>query len=233
LVQAWVNGSVPNYGILLDQPALNSYAGYYSSEYPTTAQRPQLVLCYTGSGPLIPTATPNPTQTPVPTATPTPTKTATPGAPCSLYPIALHTSTLDGAPVGQEIVDIYNGQGPGNFGWLSWTGEQGVPTLATSLTPPGNSQTYLNPGNPLDHTVSIADWVFGRPGVANSSSVRAALDGLLPLVITVPVWDQSTGQGSSLSYRVAGFARVQLTGYRLPGQNRISAIFWGYTTCQP
>jgi hypothetical protein len=47
----------------------------------------------------------------------------------------------------------------------------------------------------------------------------------------VPVWDEATGQGNNLKYRVVGFGRVQITDYRLPGQNRISAIFWGATTC--
>lgn len=74
-------------------------------------------------------------------------------------------------------------------------------------------------------------WVRGKPGVSNAKAVRNALDTLKTTVITVPVWDEATGQGNNLKYRVVGFARVQIADYRLPGQNRISAVFWGATTC--
>jgi hypothetical protein len=52
------------------------------------------------------------------------------------------------------------------------------------------------------------------------------------LTITVPVWNTATGQGSNTRYHGVGFARIWITDYRLPGQNRISAIFWGMTSCQ-
>jgi hypothetical protein len=132
---------------------------------------------------------------------------------------------------GQPLPDIYNGTGPGNFGWLSWTGEQGVPALVNSLTPPGDSYAYVNPFDPNDHSLSPGDWVHGRPGVANARSVRDALDVLESMVIDVPVWYGATGQGSNLKYYVLGFARIQITDYRLPGQNRISAIYLGLTSC--
>ena len=151
---------------------------------------------------------------------------------CDLYPIALHTSTLDGKATGTALGNIFNGAGTGNFGWLTWFGSPNVPTLATSLTPPGDSDTYVNPNDSSDTNVTVGDWVQGSPGVSNASSVRAALDTLKTIDITVPVWDQSTGTGNNLNYRVAAFANVRITDYRLPSQNRISATFLGYnTTC--
>src|SRR3712207_3146645 len=57
-------------------------------------------------------------------------------AACELYPIALFHETLRSASPGDVIADIYNGVQPGNFGWLSWTGDQTAPVLARSLTPP-------------------------------------------------------------------------------------------------
>jgi VCBS repeat-containing protein len=181
------------------------------------------------------TSTHTPTPTPTQTYTPSPTPTATfTAAPCALYPIALNANTIANAQVGQALPDVLNGTGPGNFGWMSWTGAQGVPALVNSLTPPGNSNTYINPNNSADHTISVGDWVRGSAGVSNASSIRKALDALKPLVITVPVWDQATGQGANLTYHITGYAKIQITDYRLPGQNRISAIFWGYqTSCQP
>jgi len=150
---------------------------------------------------------------------------------CDLYPIALHADTLGGVEIGQEIEDIYNGAGHGNFGWLTWTGDPSVPVLVQSLTPPGDSYTYVNPHDPDDHVLTVGDWVYGKPGVSNSQAVRDALDGLLNRTIIVPIWDEASGSGSNLAYRVVGFARVRITDYRLPGSDRISVVFQGYAIC--
>src|SRR5207249_8506910 len=137
--------------------------------------------------------------------------------------IALQDKMLVGVPVGGVIQDIYNGFRPGNFGWLTWAGSPSEPKLATSLTPPGNSGTYINPLNRNDHTVSVGDWVRGKPRVPNSRQVRNALDTLKQIDIVVPVWDRAFGSGHGSFYHVARFARVRITDYRLPNQNRISA----------
>ncbi|HEY0734296.1 MAG TPA: hypothetical protein VGD69_05280, partial [Herpetosiphonaceae bacterium] len=107
---------------------------------------------------------------------------------CALYPIALYVGSLNAVPVDTEIVDLLNGTGPGNFGWLTWTGGQSAPTLATSLTPPGDSHTYTNPNNPQDRRVSVGEWVRGTPGVSAGSAVRAALAQLLTTEASVPGW---------------------------------------------
>jgi hypothetical protein len=151
---------------------------------------------------------------------------------CDLYPIALHEKSLVGVPVGGVIRDIYNGVQPGNFGWLTWAGSPSVPTLAKSLTPPGNSRTYTNPNDRNDHVVSVGDWVQGSPGVSNSRQVRDALDTLKQIDITVPVWNQARGKGNNSLYRVVAFARVRLLSYQLPHQNRITARFLGFVSCQ-
>ena len=70
---------------------------------------------------------------------------------CELYPIALSAQTLSNAAPGTILSNIYNGTQPGNFGWLSWGGSPSEPTLVTSLTPPGDSSTYVNPDDPNDH----------------------------------------------------------------------------------
>ncbi|MFT3771345.1 MAG: MopE-related protein [Minicystis sp.] len=46
LVQAWVRGTLPNYGILLEDPGAN-YTNYWSSEYTNFYSRPDLYVCYT------------------------------------------------------------------------------------------------------------------------------------------------------------------------------------------
>ena len=57
-------------------------------------------------------------------------------APSTRLPLAPKRWT--GEPGGQSA-DILKGTGPGNFGWLTWTGNTEVYALAASLTPPGNS----------------------------------------------------------------------------------------------
>jgi hypothetical protein len=39
------------------------------------------------------------------------------------------------------------------------------------------------------------------------------------------------GSGGNLVYRVAGFAKVRITGYRLAGWDHLSVVFEGYTIC--
>ena len=150
---------------------------------------------------------------------------------CDLYPIAISAQTLTNVPEGTVIYDIYNGTQPGNFGWLSWAGSPDEPTLVHSLAVPGDSSTYVNPDNANDHVVSVGDWVQGKPGVSNSNGVRDALNDLEDYEIVVPVWDQVRGQGSQAAYHVCAFARMRILGYRLPSQNRISALFLGYVNC--
>ena len=68
-----------------------------------------------------------------PAAAATPTATSAPAA-CELYPIALHASTV--RPPG-AVVRIVDGTRSGSFGWLSWDGHLGEPSLVSVLTPPG------------------------------------------------------------------------------------------------
>ncbi len=49
LVQEWVNGTVPNYGVLLEQDR-TEYTTYYSSEWSDPTLRPKLEICYTAFG---------------------------------------------------------------------------------------------------------------------------------------------------------------------------------------
>ena len=147
---------------------------------------------------------------------------------CPLYPIALSIDSLVGVNSGDVLADIYNGTRPGNFGWLSWAGSPNEPTLVNSLTPPGNSDTFVNPNDTADHLVSIGDWVSGKPGVTNSAAVRQALTTLKTVDIVVPVWAATTASGHNTLYQVADFARVRITDFQLPQQNRISAIFLGF-----
>ena len=150
---------------------------------------------------------------------------------CPSYPIALPAQLLLNVPTNSVITDIFNGDQLNNFGWLTWTGDSSDSTLLTSLTAPGDSTDYVNPDNPTDQEINAGDWVSGRPGVSNRSSMRSALNNLLGTDIIVPVFDDVRGSGSTLAYHVAGFAHVQLIDYRLPSMNKISIVFIEFTDC--
>jgi Domain of unknown function (DUF5011)/HYR domain len=148
-----------------------------------------------------------------------------------LYPIAVSKDSLAGVAVGDVVANIYNGAKPGNFGWLSWSGNSSAGSLASSLVPPGTSKNYVNPNNPNDHVVSVGDWVRGDSGLSNSKNVRDAMDNLKLMDITVPVYDVTTGSGGNTLYHVVALARFRLTNFDLTAQNKISARFLGYVTC--
>lgn len=71
LVQAWVNGTRPNYGMILISEGLTVEKRFWSSEYSIEEWRPLLYVQYVE-------ATPTPIVTNTPTPTPTPTASLTP-----------------------------------------------------------------------------------------------------------------------------------------------------------
>ena len=150
---------------------------------------------------------------------------------CPLYPIALSAQSLSNVVPGTILTNIWNGSQPGNFGWLSWTGDPDEPTLINSLTQPGDSFTYINPDNHNDHNLVLGDWVSGKPGVSNGKHVRASLDALEGFQITVPIWDQARGEGENTAYHIIGFATVIIIDYHLPSKNQITVEFVGYSDC--
>ena len=87
---------------------------------------------------------------------------------CNLSPIAVKSSVLNGVSLEQLITDLTTGTPSGHEGWLTWAGGVSEGTLATSLTPPGDSDRYVNPDDRTDHVLSIGDWVSARPGAVSS-----------------------------------------------------------------
>ena len=80
------------------------------------------------------------------------------------YPIAVSERLVAGLHVGDSISNLLSGAPEGNRGWLTWTGAMDEPTLARSLTPPGDSITYVDPDDSSDKSLTVGDWVVGRPG---------------------------------------------------------------------
>jgi hypothetical protein len=161
-----------------------------------------------------------------------------------VVPIATHdrvfiTSTDPYSP----CYNIWNGTGPGNFGWLNWSWQA---LYGDPATPPEDCRQddcsaqclgqNLLPEDCNSGFVAVDDWVAGTTGVTSDVKVRKALDHYIDNLIpfTVIVWHEiycgdgqtseecegAEGQGcgpwpSGLHYRVKGFARMQLLGYKL------------------
>ncbi len=153
------------------------------------------------------------------------------GLVCRLYPIGVEAGMVDGAVPGSSIEQMPTGNGTGNYSFLTWAGGNDVPTLAASLIAPGDVESYINPDDPGDNRIEVADWVQGGPGVMNSRAVRDALDALIGVDIVLPLWRENRKQGSNFDYLVDGFAVVELTAYKLKGKGWISFIYKGRDRC--
>ena len=128
---------------------------------------------------------------------------------------------------GQTYNITDGANGPGNFGWLSWTGSNATGTLATSL---------CTPNNPA-YTFPVV--VPGEPGKHNGSDVVACLQYWVTSGATVllPIWDTcgndanaSNGKcnGNNASYHVIGLAAFQLTSFTQPAIDQIQGRFIQY-----
>jgi hypothetical protein len=149
------------------------------------------------------------------------------GAQC-IVPIATHmdafmTATVTSTNPISYCLNIYDGTGPGNFGWLNWSWqitnnpELGLlepeeckqddcssQCLVQNLSPcPKNDPDCCRSG-----FIAVGQWVAGTTGVSSASQVRAQLEKYIgipddpdnpPQPFTIVVWDETymepTGQG--------------------------------------
>ncbi|MBN1886662.1 MAG: hypothetical protein JW850_01675 [Thermoflexales bacterium] len=141
-----------------------------------------------------------------------------------LYPLTRIPPT-GGFVLGEEVIirDAPSGEEsmPGNFGWLTWAGSPDANQLEFSMTPPGDSETYINPHNPNDHSLDPGDWVEGATG--NMAALKKNLDQYwvnTGRIIVFPLFDAFEGVGSNGNYRVVGYGALEITGYNFGGSNK-------------
>jgi hypothetical protein len=116
-----------------------------------------------------------------------------------LLPIAAFDSDYE---AGIEYELTAGDEGPGNFGWLSWSGSVNAPTLANSICYPDNPE------------MTFPVWIEGATGMMNSSSVRNCLDQWLGETVLIPIWGQTNnGGGSHLDYEIITLGAFTLTDY--------------------
>jgi len=121
------------------------------------------------------------------------------------------TAPCEERTYGQTYQLWNNGQlAPGNFGWLDWNG-----------VPVGNSELVQNLFHPSNSgTWHIGDLVPAGPGVKSSSGVRNALNQWIGEHVTIPLYDEITGNGANARYHICGFAEFVLTAYNFHGHNK-------------
>ncbi|MGD9148279.1 MAG: pilus assembly protein TadG-related protein [Anaerolineae bacterium] len=109
------------------------------------------------------------------------------GAGC-VVPIATHTDTIALVAPSDGVtpcVNIWNGEGPGNFGWLNWSWQIANPK-AGAATPPEECKTDDCSSNCLGENldpfadcssgwIAVGDWAAGTTGVSNDVKIRRHL----------------------------------------------------------
>ena len=146
------------------------------------------------------------------------------------------TARITTAPVGQLLPIAANppqpyvaGQtynltegapyGPGNFGWLSWTGSNQTKDLANSVCEPSNP------------ALTLPMFVPGVPGAHNSKDLRDCLQEWVDkgATVLVPIMDIcSPCNGNGAQYRIIGIAAFVLTGFDQPAVGAVEGNFVGY-----
>ncbi|HEX9118880.1 MAG TPA: pilus assembly protein TadG-related protein [Anaerolineae bacterium] len=134
-----------------------------------------------------------------------------------------------------QIYDLWNGGGPGNFGFLSWDGAVNTPYLSSELDP-NFVPDYVDPHGQCGQ-IAIGCWVQGLTGAKASVKgdlkywQEVGLQNGTPMIVVI--WDQSEGQGSHTNYRIAGFAAFIVTDFKLNGQGYINGKFIQWITNAP
>lgn len=107
-----------------------------------------------------------------------------------VVPIATHDKTIDDVGVADDgkvtpCFNIWNGEGPGNFGWLNWSFQIAHPELSADNPPVECKQddcssiclaTNLEPDHCNSGFVRVGDWTAGTTGVSNDVKVRNQLE---------------------------------------------------------
>jgi len=118
--------------------------------------------------------------------------------------------------------------GPGNFGWLSWTGSNDAPSLGESICSPNNTE------------ITFPAWIDGDPGATNARVVRDCVQHWIDTAATVliPIWgpgcsgdvddDGVEGQGNRFEFCIIGLAAFVITAQAQPSITELTGRFVEY-----
>jgi hypothetical protein len=149
---------------------------------------------------------------------------------------------LTAAQPGYIYLARQEGPPNGNFGLLSWDGDGSTPTLATSLTFPGDFETkypgsdadmgttgWAPFGDTGDHDGLLEfpneqgkhEWLEGVDGNVYANNVVEQIEGYVrdQIPVSLIVFDENNGEsGANANYRVRGIIVVKFIGYSFRGQ---------------
>jgi hypothetical protein len=137
-----------------------------------------------------------------------------------LIPIAVQDShgLENGWVESETVVTIFDDapEGSGTFGWVDYNGgSSSAVDLAYSIRNPDSSGVW-----------EIGDLVLGATGISVANDVRAAVDEWENLHFTVPLYQQTTLQGSGMYYVISGFGEFQLLDAQLTGNpKQLTGLF--------
>lgn len=124
--------------------------------------------------------------------------------------------------LNQPVVLWGERNGPGNFGWVRWNGQNpSTPTLEYNIDNPSQSDV-----------VAIGGQIAGHPGVS-FNPVQDNLNAWIGKKITVILYDPTEvrGNGNNLTYTARGFANFVITGtYSHGNHSEIYGSFVEYVT---
>ncbi|NPV07431.1 MAG: VWA domain-containing protein [Anaerolineae bacterium] len=136
-----------------------------------------------------------------------------------LFPAAVSLDTFahnGGVPlIGPPYIFWGDPTAPGSFGWLSWNTDPGHTSNTTLVFNIANRHS--------SGRWHVGDWIPTGPGVMPSHGVSSAIDALIASgenTVTVPVYNAVTGTGEGVHYQVAGFVRLEITGYNFTGKDK-------------
>jgi hypothetical protein len=174
------------------------------------------------------------------------------GPVCFSFPTTVRRSIIEAAAIGQRI-DILDGAGPSDFGWLTWNPHEDDEGYLHDewLYPQLSVNDYTNPASAGwdDHSLNIGDYVTTLGGVVSSSDIRPTLESFAAnnTILVIPVWDdlapngfdnfsnpdKQPGEPANVdAYKIWGFVEVRLDpsgdiGHTLSEDKNIYAFYMG------
>jgi hypothetical protein len=166
---------------------------------------------------------------PTPAVTATSSPTAEPRimpASCDVYPIVINNIVIVGPKIGDVVNDLHSGPAAMGFDWLAFGDSRSNGALLDNLQSP--------PYRDLS-TLPNLDQVHSNGLLADTPDAHAVLDALESRILTVPVWSSAASNldGSNLRYNMQEFVWIQITGYQLGDNNRLSIRYLGPAVCPP
>ncbi|GEM_PF-1052447 len=149
----------------------------------------------------------------------------------------------------QKRIFLKDTNASGNFGFMRWRGDQNsgnsATDLAAGLTDAGTiGAGYVEADWPTDNTVALqktpgyppvpnrpspGDWVAGAAGLMNSNAVRDQFDLHMRnrTIMTLPIYQESSGNGANAAYYMVAVGNFYLRGYGFVNPNSADAAKYG------